>query len=915
MDQCMTRLVIVESPTKAKTIKKFLPNDYVVEASMGHIRDLPSDASEIPAKYSGKEWARLGVNVEEHFAPLYVISKGKKKVVDGLKAALKDAQELILATDEDREGESIGWHLKEVLNPKVPVRRMVFHEITREAILDALKNPRAINEELVKAQEARRILDRLVGYTLSPLLWKKIAPGLSAGRVQSVAVRLIVTREEERRAFHSGRYWDLKATLSLVDDLKRRFEATLQSVGGVKVATSKDFDEATGKIAKGKKVLLLDQAQAVALRDRLFTAAWSVSEISERQQTRRPAPPFTTSTLQQEANRKLRLTSRKTMDIAQKLYENGYITYMRTDSVNLSTEAITAARREVEARYGKNYLNPTPRRYTTTSKSAQEAHEAIRPAGTQMRTADEIGLVGQEASLYDMIWKRTIATQMADAQITIITAQIKADDAMFQATGKRIDFPGYFRAYVEGSDDPDAAIDDQEVLLPPMKTGDPLKCHKLDPVEHETQPPNRFTEASLIQTLEREGVGRPSTYATIIGTIQDRGYVSKVNNQLVPTFTAMAVNQLLEKHFPDLVDVQFTARMEQTLDDIADGAADSLKYLQNFYQGEHGLETQVEEKAQSIDPRDIHALDLDDLNARVRIGKFGPYLEQQKTEADEALRVSLPPDLAPAELGNEAALKLLQQKNEGPAPLGRDPKTGKPVFVLNGRYGPYVQLGENVEGETPRRASLLRGMKPETITLETALNLLQLPRDLGVHPADGQQIVANVGKYGPYIKHGNDFRSLEAIDNVLTVTLARALELLAQPKARSARTPAAPLRELGAHPADGQPVVLMSGRYGPYAKHGEINATLPRGANLDKFTLDEAIKLIAAKASQPPSDKKSARRKVGAKKSSAKATAATKTTKTTGKASAKKPSTSKKPAAKKPATPAKPIPTAKKKAG
>lgn len=905
----MTRLVIVESPTKAKTIKKFLPNEYQVEASMGHIRDLPESASEIPASQRSKEWARLGVNVEDNFAPLYVISKGKKKVVDGLKAALKDAQELILATDEDREGESIGWHLKEVLNPKVPVRRMVFHEITREAILDALKNPRGINEDLVKAQEARRILDRLVGYTLSPLLWKKIAPKLSAGRVQSVAVRLIVTREDERRAFRSGRYWDLKATLSLVDDLKRRFDATLQSVGGVKVATSKDFDEATGKIAKGKKVLLLNQAQAYALRDRLLKAAWSVAEISERTQTRRPAPPFTTSTLQQEANRKMRLTSRKTMDIAQKLYENGYITYMRTDSVNLSTEAITAARRAVESRYGKDYLSPTARRYATTSKAAQEAHEAIRPAGTQMRTADEIGLTGQEAGLYDMIWKRTIATQMADAQITTITAMINADDAVFQATGKRIDFPGYFRAYVEGSDDPDAAIEDQEVLLPPMKTGDPLKCRQLDPVEHETQPPNRFTEASLIQTLEREGVGRPSTYATIIGTIQDRGYVSKVNNQLVPTFTAMAVNRLLEKHFPDLVDVQFTARMEQTLDDIAEGNADSLKYLRDFYQGDQGLETQVEAKAQSIDPREVHALTLDDLQARVRIGKFGPYLEQQNAATDEALRVSLPPDLAPAELGNETALKLLQQKNEGPAPLGRDPKTGKPVFVLTGRYGPYVQLGEsNGDGETPRRASLLRGMKPETLTLETALNLLQLPRDLGKHPADGKQIVANVGRFGPYVKYGDEFRSLAPTDNVLTVTLARAVELLSQPKARSSRAPAAALREIGKHPSDGQPIVLMSGRYGPYVKHGEVNATLPRGTNLEQLTLDAAVKLIAAKASQPPSAKTARKKATAAKKT---------TTKATGKVAVKKPAASKKPAAKKPASTPKPIsrPAAKKKAG
>ncbi|MBX3063967.1 MAG: type I DNA topoisomerase [Anaerolineae bacterium] len=884
----MTRLVIVESPTKAKTIRGFLPKGYQVEASMGHVRDLPESASEIPKDLKGKDWARLGVNTQSNFEPLYIVPSSKRKVVNELKDALKDAEELILATDEDREGESIGWHLVQVLKPKVPVRRMVFHEITREAIQDALKHQRGINEELVRAQEARRILDRLVGYTVSPLLWKKIAPGLSAGRVQSVAVRLIVNREEERRAFVSGQYWDLKAILSPLADLKVRFEATLQSVGGTRVATSKDFDETTGKITKGKKVLQLDEKSAVALKDRLINAAWRVSEVSERTQIRKPAPPFTTSTLQQEANRKLRMTSRRTMDVAQNLYEHGYITYMRTDSVNLSSEAISAARRAVESRYGKEYLNPTARRYATTSKSAQEAHEAIRPAGTQMRTADELRLSGQEAALYDMIWKRTIATQMADAQLTLVTAAIRVEDAEFQATGKRIDFPGYFRAYVEGSDDPDAALEDQEVILPPLKEGDPLKCRQLDPIGHETQPPNRYTEASLIQTLEREGVGRPSTYATIIGTIQDRGYVSKVSNQLVPTFTAMAVNRLLEKHFPDLVDTQFTARMEQSLDDIADGEVDSLKYLRGFYQGDKGLETQVDQKTQSIDPREIYALELDDkdLRARVRIGRFGPYLENQVSEADDPIRVSLPPDLAPAELVPTTARKLLEQKSEGPESLGIDPKSGEPVYVLSGRYGPYVQLGSaESNGGKPKRASLLRGMKPEQLTLDTALALLSLPRPLGFHPQTMTLIEAGVGRFGPFIKNGSEFRSLTASDNVLTVTLDRALELLSQPKGNRA-APAAPIREVGAHPTDGQPITLMSGRFGPYVKHGAINATLPKGTNPARLTLEDAVKLIAAKQAQPPS-KRPARRAKSAV-AAAKKTTTSKATKTT---KARKPAT------------------------
>jgi DNA topoisomerase I len=911
----MTRLVIVESPTKAKTIRGFLPKEYRVEACMGHVRDLPADAEEIPEAVKNKNWARLGVNVDENFEPLYVIPNKKKKVVAELRAALKDADELIVATDEDREGESIGWHLLQVLKPKVPVRRMVFHEITKTAIQEAIANYRAIDDKLVRAQETRRILDRLVGYTVSPLLWKKIAPGLSAGRVQSVAVRLLVQREEQRRAFVSGTYWDLRALLSPRDhDQQSSFEATLISVDGRAIATGKDFDENTGQIAKNRqgKVLLLEEKQARALAETLKKAAWQVAELTEKPQIRRPPPPFTTSTLQQEANRKLRMSSRETMQVAQALYENGYITYMRTDSVNLSKEAISAARKAISARYGDSYLSKTPRQYSTSSKGAQEAHEAIRPAGTQMPTADQIGLHGREAALYDMIWKRTMATQMADAQITIITVLINAANTVFQANGKRIDFPGFFRVYVEGSDDPDAALDDIAVMLPPLVNGDPLNLRGLESISHETQPPARYTEASLVQTLEKEGIGRPSTYASIIGTIQDRGYVVKSGNQLVPTFTAFAVTHLLEKHFAELVDVGFTARMEQKLDDIAEGDAEWLSYLKTFYQGEKGLETQVTEKEKSIDPRDIYAIALAGLDARVRIGKYGPYLEQ--ASGDEVVRTSLPAEMTPAELNDENARKLLLEKEKGPDILGNDPETGLPVFLLSGRFGPYVQLGEAAsKDDKPKRASLLKGMKPENVTLNLALRLLSLPRALGNDPQTGELIEASVGRLGPYVKRGTDYRSIPASDDVLTIGIIRALELFAQPKQargrRGSSTPIAPLRELGAHPADGAPIVVLSGRYGPYVKHGKVNATLPKGTTPESITLEAAIALIADKAGKAPVKKRTTRTTSrtkapaaassnGTKKPAATSKTATKTAvkpKSTTKTTAKKPAAKKTP--------------------
>ncbi|HBY81680.1 MAG TPA: type I DNA topoisomerase [Cyanobacteria bacterium UBA11148] len=878
----MTTLVIVESPTKARTIRNYLPSDYQVEASMGHVRDLPSSAEEIPETVKGEKWAQLGVNVEAEFEPLYVIPKEKKKVVKQLKDALKEANELVLATDEDREGESISWHLLQVLQPKVPIKRMVFHEITREAIRDALKNCRTIDEQLVHAQETRRILDRLVGYTLSPLLWKKIAWGLSAGRVQSVAVRLLVHRERQRRAFRQGSYWDLKAIL---EQGKTPFDSRLVTVAGTKVATGSDFDPNTGQIIAGRTVRLLNEAEARELLARLTDKPWTVTEIEERPVTRKPSPPFTTSTLQQEANRKLRLSARDTMRTAQSLYEQGYITYMRTDSVHLSDQAIAAARSCVEQKYGKEYLSPKPRQYTTKSKGAQEAHEAIRPAGSTFRTPKETGLDGRELQLYDLIWKRTVACQMADAQMTQITVDLQVEDAGFRSTGKRINFPGYLRAYVEGSDDPDAALEDQEVILPALKVGDHPDCKELEAVGHETQPPARYTEASLVKTLESEGIGRPSTYASIIGTIVDRGYAQLTKNALIPTFTAFAVTALLEKHFPDLVDTGFTAKMEQTLDEISTGEAQWLPYLQKFYLGEKGLETQVKERESKIDPAIARTIELENLDAKVRIGKFGPNIEVDN--GDEPITASIPKDLTPAELNGEQVEVLLKQKTEGPDTVGLHPQTGEPIYVLLGTYGPYVQLGEATEeNKKPKRASLPKGVKIEDVTLDMAVGLLSLPRHLGTHPATGGKVEVGLGRFGPYVVHnqgkeGKDYRSLKAEDNVLTIGLERALELLAQPKkgrGGSGSKSKTPLRELGVHPDDGEAVNIYEGPYGSYIKHGKTNASIPEGESVESLTLEKALELLAAKAST----KKSSKSKTTSKSSTTtRKTTAKKTTKTT----------------------------------
>jgi len=861
----MSKLVIVESPTKARTIRNYLPEDYRVEASMGHIRDLPGSAQEVPPEYKSKDWASLGVNVDNDFEPLYVIPKSKEKVVKELKSALKGVDELILATDEDREGESISWHLAQLLKPKVPFKRMVFHEITREAIAKALENCRNIDLDLVHAQETRRILDRLVGYTLSPLLWKKIAPSLSAGRVQSVAVSLLVRRERERRAFVEANYWDLKASL---EEKNVPFEAKLTSIDGKKIAIGSDFDETTGKLSKGKKVVLLSNEDANTLKDKLAGKKWTVSEREEKPTIRKPAPPFTTSTLQQEANRKLNLSSKETMRTAQGLYERGFITYMRTDSVNLSTEAISAARHCIEQMYGKEYLSPQPRKYTTKSKGAQEAHEAIRPAGSVYRLPKETGLSGIEASLYELIWKRTVASQMADARLTQLMVSFAVENATFRSSGKTIDFPGFFRAYVEGSDDPESAIENQEVLLPALVIGDHPKCNLIDVLAHQTLPPARYSEASLVKMLESEGVGRPSTYATIISTIMDRGYAQMRNKALIPTFTAFAVVGLLESNFPDLVDTAFTSKMEQTLDEIATGDAKWLPYLTKFYLGESGLVEQVKNGEKNIDSGVAKAIPLQNFQEIIKISKFGPYVEMK--QGDKIVPVSIPPEVAPADLAIEQIETLLRQKTEGPENLGIHPEHDLPIFLMNGPYGPYLQLGEVSEGKKkPKRAPIPKTMKPEDLTLDKAIALLALPRFLGLHPLTEGKIQASLGPYGPYILYDQgasvkEYRSLKKEDDVLTITLDRALEILATPKVsrnNRSRTNKPPLKELGMHPEDSLPIGLHEGPYGIYIKHNKTNVGLPEGETVESMTLEKALKLIVSKTPKSSSTKKTSKKR------------------------------------------------------
>ncbi|MGH7459340.1 MAG: type I DNA topoisomerase [Longimicrobiaceae bacterium] len=834
------RLLVVESPIKARTLRAFLPAGHRVVASMGHVRDLPASADEIPAAAKGEEWARLGVNVEDRYDPLYVIPPSKKKVIRELKKELQDADELIVATDEDREGESIGWHLVEVLEPKIPVSRIVFHEITREAIREALRSPRGIDQNLVRAQETRRILDRLVGYTLSPLLWKKIAAGLSAGRVQSVAVRLLVVRERERLAFRAGSYWDLKARLEQGGE---PFEAVLAELDGKRLASGKDFDQHTGRLAEGKEVLLLGEEKARELAARLERAPWEVTGVEEKKSTRAPAPPFTTSTLQQEANRKLGLSARDTMRSAQRLYEQGLITYMRTDSVHLSQEAILAARGRVRELYGDHYLSDRPRQYKTKSRGAQEAHEAIRPAGTRMLLVGEVAVTGRERALYELIWTRTVASQMAEARQTHVSARVQAENALFRASGKRIDFPGFFRVYVEGSDDPKSALEDRASPLPALKPGDRPELIGLEPAGHETQPPARYTEASLVATLEKEGIGRPSTYASIIGTIIDRGYADKRGSQLAPTYTAFAVTALLEGHFPELVDTGFTARMEDELDEISRGESDWLPYLERFYRGPGGLESKIAEGEQKIDAREASTVVLEGVGVPVRIGRFGPFVEAEGNGGP--VTASLPQESLPGELSGDRVQELLRAKAEGPAALGSDPASGEKVYLLDGPYGPYLQLGEAGGKQKPQRCSLPKGVEPASVRLQDALAYLSLPRELGVHPETGEPVKAGIGRYGPYTVHDGDFRSLQPHDDVLTIGLGRALDLLAQPKrGKAAARGGQPLRELGTHPTDGEAVTVHAGRYGPYLSHAGVNATLPKDEQPEEVTLERALELL-----------------------------------------------------------------------
>ena len=867
-------LVIVESPAKARKIGGYLGNDYKVMASMGHVRDLPAKAAEVPAEFKKTAWGTLGVNVDQGFEPLYVIPAEKKKLVKELRDALKNSAELILATDEDREGESIGWHLAELLKPKVPVKRMVFSEITKNAIQKAIASPRDLDENLVNAQETRRVLDRLYGYTLSPLLWKKIARGLSAGRVQSVAVRVITKRELERLAFKSGTYWDLKAQVAKSSN---SFDIALHTVEGQRIASGKDFDENTGRLKEGAKVRLLGEEAARKLVVDLKNQSWQVAKVESRDQSRKPYPPFTTSTLQQEANRKLGMSARQAMQVAQRLYEQGYITYMRTDSVHLSEEAISAARQCVEHKYGADYLSPGVRQFTNKSKGAQEAHEAIRPAGDQMSTAADLGLRSEELKLYEMIWKRTVATQMAEAKLRFQTITVQVGSAEFRATGRHVVFPGFFRAYVEGSDDPDAALDDQESALPPLEVSDVLNCQSVEALAHETKPPARYTEASLVRTLEAEGVGRPSTYASIIGTIQDRGYVKKVSNQLVPTFTALAVTRLLEEYFPKLVDLGFTASMEQTLDDIATGSAESLPYLGQFYGGAEGLAEQVKLKEETIDARTACTIRLNGVDSSIRVGRYGPFLE--KEEDGEPVTASIPDDVAPADLDNARAEQLIELKKAGPKSLGVHPEEGLQIYVLTGPFGPYLQLGEvTEEGKKPKRTGIPKNYDPVTIGLEKAIALLALPKRLGHHPETGKVVNAGIGRFGPYVVHEGKYKSLGKEHDVLSVDLETAIELIKQAKSRGAPTP---LKELGKHPDDDGLVGIYEGRYGPYVKHGKVNATLSKDRDINSVSLEEALDLLAVKASKMGSGKKKTKKKSGkktAKRPSAKKSTAKKST-------------------------------------
>ena len=870
-------LVIVESPAKARTISKFLGKGYTVEASIGHIRDLPQGKKEMPADLKDEEWAKLGVNVNDRFTPVYVVPQDKKSHITKLKKLLKESQNLYLATDEDREGEAISWHLQEVLKPKVPVHRLVFHEITNEAILDALETPREIDDGLVKAQETRRILDRLYGYEISEFLWRKKL-GRSAGRVQSVAVRLIVQREWERRAFRSATYWDLTAQFSTSDG--QSFDATLVSVDGRKIPSGKDFDSATGQI-KDSGFMLMDETGAQQLLQKLKTGTFAVTKMQVKPYTQKPAAPFTTSTMQQEANRKLGFTARRTMSAAQSLYENGYITYMRTDSTSLAKVAVDAARELVGEEYGKDYLPEEPRTYRSTVRNAQEAHEAIRPAGNPFRLPDSLKgeLAPDQFKLFELIWKRTVASQMQNARGRRVTITVEGEGSVFQVSGKTIDFPGFLRAYVEGADDPNAELADKETLLPAVEEGQAVSLKEVEPKSHTTQPPSRFSEAALTRELEQRGIGRPSTYASIIETIQTRNYVFKKGNALVPTWNAFSMVRLMEEHFPSLVDYEFTANMEGLLDSISRQEAGNIEYLEEFYFGKEtpGLKGRLETKIKEVDPRAISTFPLGTPEegehlevVNLRVGQYGPYLEQGERKA------SLPEDLPPDELTLESALELLKKAETGDEPLGICPDTHKPVFVKSGRFGPYVQLGLADEGKKPKNAGLLKGMSVEDITLEVALKLLSLPRLVGEHPDSKEVIEAFNGRYGPYIKCGSETRSLPDDVSPLDVQLEQSLFLLSQPKRRGRSAPKEPIKTFESSPITEQPIRLLEGRYGPYVTDGETNASLPKGTETETVTFEQALQLLAERAAKGPSRKKKKTKKKATKKKATKKKAAKK---------------------------------------
>ncbi|MEV4345954.1 type I DNA topoisomerase [Actinoplanes sp. NPDC049596] len=919
-DARTTRLVIVESPSKAKTIAGYLGPDYFVEASFGHVRDLPRKAADVPAKYKGESWARLGVDVDNGFHALYVVSQDRKAQIAKLQKLAKEVDEIFLATDEDREGEAIAWHLVETIKPRVPVKRMVFHEITKPAIQAAVANPREIDRDLVDAQEARRILDRLYGYEVSPVLWKKVMPGLSAGRVQSVATRIVVERERQRMAFRTAEYWDILATLAVQGQVEgpRSFNATLIALDGDRIATGKDFEPTTGQVKTGAGVVHLDESGARGLAARLDDRPFTVTRVEEKPYRRRPYAPFITSTLQQEAARKLRFSASQTMRTAQKLYENGYITYMRTDSVNLSETALTAARRQIAELYGPSNVPPQPRRYTGKVKNAQEAHEAIRPAGDNFRTPGEVAneLSTDEFKLYELIWRRTIASQMTDAVGNSVSVRIRAistanEEVDFAASGKTITDPGFLRAYVESSDDENAEAEDAERRLPTLVKDQPLTAEELAAVGHHTSPPARYTEASLVKALEELGIGRPSTYESIMRTIQDRGYVEKRGQAMIPTFLAFAVIGLLEGHYPRLVDYNFTASMETQLDDIAGGDHAALDFLTSFYFGSQtagaddsiahagGLKKMVTENLSAIDARSVNSIPLftdeQGRNVVVRVGRYGPYLERRlPAEANEEEvqgdRASLPEGIAPDEL-TPAKVDELYLGGGGERSLGEDPATGESVQLKSGRFGPYVQSGD-------RKSSLFKSHVPDELTLEQALKLLTLPRVLGVD-AEGKEISAANGRYGPYVKRDTDYRSLENEDRLFTVTLDEALALLAQPKTRQRREAKPPLREMGPDPVTEKPMVIKEGRFGPYVTDGEYNASLRRGQTPEELTVEQASEMLAEKRAKGPAPKKKVAKKAAAKKTAEPAAK---------KAPAKKAAPAKKTAAAKKAAPKKAAP-------